>query len=153
MTLNLPIETICKKYQDGMNTVSLGEEYGCSSITIMKRLRDNNVRIRSLSEVHKGLNIGNDNITYINLPIDEICRKYLGGISTADLAAEYGCSTPTIIKRLRDNDIKIRSLSEIRTGLKMGKNNPRYVDLPIDEICEKYQNGISMNKLAKEYEC
>jgi len=129
--LNLPIEKICQKYQYGMNIIELADEYGCSTGSINKILHDNKVVIRSHNETR-----------IIDLPIKEICQKYLNGMSTSKLAITYKCSINTINKRLRDNDIVIRSLSEILT-----------IDLPIDEISQKYLNGMNTYELGEEYKC
>lgn len=151
--LNLPVDEICEKYMSGMSIVELAKEYKCDRGVISRRLRDNNVKIRSNSDVHKGLQSGKDNPRYINLPIDEISKKYLNGMNTVELAKEYGCSDPTITIKLRDNGIKIRSNSEAQIGLQSGKNNPNYRNLPIEGICEKYLSGINISELAKEYSC
>jgi len=48
----------------------------------------------------------------LDLPEEEICNKYISGLSTVDLAEEYNCSNETIGNRLRKNNIKLRDYSE-----------------------------------------
>lgn len=128
--LDLPINEICTKYLKNISTNKLAREYGCSQNSINKILRNNNIIIRSTGKV------------LIELPTEEICKKYLNGINTYALAREYNCGVNTINKRLCDNGIKIRSHSEILT-----------LNLPTEEICKKYLNGMSTYALAEEYGC
>ena len=80
---------------------------------------------------------GNKRTKKLNLPADEISKKYLSGISANKIAKEYGCSPSVIFERLRDNNIIIRSK----------------IELPIDEISKKYLNGLSTSEIALEYKC
>lgn len=112
-TLDLPVEEICEKYQSGMSLTKLAKEYKCTITPIIKRLHDNNIKIRTIAESRTKLDYkGKNNPNYINLPVDEISEKYLSGISMVEIAKEYGCSNPTIAKKLRDNNIKIRISSK-----------------------------------------
>lgn len=140
--LNLPIYEICEKYLNGMNTVELAKEYSCTDGTIGRKLRDNGIRMRTTGESKT-----------LNLPIDRICREYIDGVSLSKLAGIYKCSIPTIIKRLTKNGVKTRSISESKLGVVSTENNPNYINLPIDKICEKYLNGMSIVGIAKEYNC
>jgi Mor family transcriptional regulator len=151
--IDLPLEKIYEGYLGGVSSVDLAKEYKCSYSTIICRLRDNGIEIRSSHDSHIGLQKGKDSSHYIILPIKEISEKYLNGISSVDLAKEYGCTDSTITRRLRDNGIKIRSMSESRIGKRIGKDNPKYIDLPINEISEKYLFNMSTIELAEEYKC
>jgi len=151
--LDLPMNEITENYLSGMSTYKLAKKYGCTQPTILNRLNDNNVKIRSLSEAQIGINKGEKHNLYIKLPIDEICEKYLDGMSCSEIAKEYHCSIGTIYKRLCDNQIEIRSFSDSHLGIQVGKNNGCYIDLPIDEICEKFLSGISTYIIGKEYGC
>lgn len=153
MTVNLPTEEICEKYQDGISPNRLAELYGCSRPTILRKLRDNGIKIRSMSEASVGLHVGKNNPRYIDLPIEKICNQYLNGISTVEIANEYGCSHSTITKKLHDSGIKVRSNSESHIGLQTGKDNCNYIDLPTKEICDKYLSGMNTVEIANEYGC
>jgi uncharacterized protein (DUF433 family) len=124
--IDLPIDQIIEDYKIGLSTVKLAEKYGCSSTTIAVKLRENEIKIRSISEATTGSRLGDNSPCYIDLPIEEICKKYLGGISTPKLAKDYKCSVGTIKIRLRENGITIRSNSESHVGLKTGKDNPNW---------------------------
>ena len=113
-----------------MSTVELAKEYGCSDPTIADRLRENGVKIRSLSEAFEGKRSDENHPRYIKLPIEKICEKYLSGISTYKLAEEYKCAVNTINKKLRDNKIIIRLKGKIP------------INLSVEEICKKYLDGM-----------
>lgn len=151
--LILPMEKLCKKYLSGISTNELAKEYGCCVATIRTKLRNTGIKMRTNSESHIGSQLGKDHPNYVDIPIEEICKKYLSGISSEELAKEYGCSSPTIRTRLRNNGIKMRTNSEAQTGLRTGENHHNYIDIPIEEICEDYINGMSRDKLAKKYNC
>ena len=44
----------------------------------------------------------------LNLPVEEIARRYLAGETVLQLAREYGCYHPTIIARLEEAGVKRR---------------------------------------------
>lgn len=139
--LNLPMDEICKKYLNGVGSIELATEYNCGRQTILNRLHDSGITIRSYSDARKGLVMGKDNPMYINLPEVEICEKYEKGINSDKLATEYDCDVGVILNRLRKNNIEIRASGE------------PYKILPEAEICEKYLNGMSSCELASEYNC
>jgi len=152
--LKLPDIEICRKYLNGMSTVELAKEYGCSDPTIANRLHKNGIKIRSLSEACKGKRSDKNHPRYIEIPTKEICEKYLNGMSINELTKEYNVNKSVIRKRLHDNNIKIRSSSKTNKDGRMAKeNNGRYIDISIEEISKKYLNGMNPYQLAKEYGC
>ena len=81
----------------------------------------------------------------IELPIKEIVEKYENGTNPKDLAIEYGTSISVINNRLKEYYEKS---GKERPFLKGGKKKR---ELPIKEIVEKYENGISTRDLGIEY--
>jgi len=76
----------------------------------------------------------------IEIPIDEIVKKWKQGDTQRELAIEYGVSTNTINKRISEYYEKI------------GKPKRRQkIELPINEIIEKWKQGATQRELAKEY--
>lgn len=126
MVLNLLIEEISEKYLNGVGTTKLAGEYGCCIDTIIRRLRNNGIKIRTNSEAQKGLQSGKNNPRYLDLPMSTICEKYLNGINSTELAKEYECSDVTIRQKLCDSGVKIRSSGESRIGLHAGENSPHW---------------------------
>lgn len=78
----------------------------------------------------------------LDLPIEQIIEEYQNGMNTVELAEKYGCCAETISRRLKENSITIRSQGEAIT-----------LDLPIDQIIEEYQNGMSTCEIAEKYGC
>jgi intein-encoded DNA endonuclease-like protein len=127
----LPINTIIKKYNEGINISEISKEYDCSYDTIRNRLEDNNVIMRSRSESNS-----------IDLPINIIIKKYNNGSTTIELGNIYDCSPGTIVNKLKEHNIELRSVSKSHT-----------IKLPINIIIEEYKNGMSTYKLGKKYNC
>ena len=84
----------------------------------------------------------------IELPIDEIVKKWKQGATQKELAKEYGVSTNTINKRISEYYEKIVKSKPKRK--QKPKPKPR-IELPIDEIVEKWKQGTTQTELAKEY--
>ena len=80
----------------------------------------------------------------IELPIDEIVKKWKQGATQKELVKEYGVARTTIDKRISEyykREGKQRPKKEL--NLK--------IELPIDEIVEKWEQGATQKELAKEY--
>lgn len=85
---------------------------------------------------------GENNHMWLGLPEDEICERYINGGNSVQLAKSYGCTHVTITKLLRRNGVELRD-----------KSNCNTLNLPNEEICEKYIQGKSSHKIANEYDC
>jgi Mor family transcriptional regulator len=109
-----------------MNTVELGIKYGCSDVTITKTLKDNNVYIRTSGESKT-----------INLPMEKIINEYNNGMSGYEIGIKYNCSNSTIYRKLRENNIDIKSS----------------IDLPTKKIISEYNNGMTIEELGEKYKC
>ena len=135
--LNLPDKEICDKYLDGMSTPKLAKEYNCSITPIFKILRNNNIKIRSISEANTIWITEKNNLNLIYLPVKKICDEYKNGMSIPDLARQYDCDVKTIKKRLCENGIRLKTFPKI----------------PTEKICNEYKNGMSTPDLAEKYNC
>lgn len=145
--IKLPEEEIYKKYENGNSICSLAREYHCSTITIANRL--NSYCKENCIELKKH----NPNIYHSQkketiskrkaVSEYEIYKKYNSGKTINDLSIEYSCSKQTILNRLHsycdENGIKL--------NIAKGNTAP----LPMNEIYEKYNTGVSSCKLAEEY--
>ena len=136
MTLNLPEKEICDKYLSGMSMIRLGEIYKCYPSTIRSRLKKNNIKLRSISEAvtQKYNNSNLREKRSLSLPDQEICEKYLFGVSIKNLSKEYKCDYDTIVRRLNKNNTKFRSQSEINVLISKSLKQA-YIDYPT--IAEK----------------
>lgn len=71
---------------------------------------------------------------------NQFYNDYRGGLPAKDLKEKYGCNYYTFMNILNKN--------EKGTNLKFERLN-----IPIDELVEKYINGVSTAELAKYYNC
>ena len=91
---------LCRSYEDGENSVQLGERYGVYPSTVLNILRRHGIEIRSLSEAKGGLS--QDKQT-------EVCSRYQSGESSLKLAISFGVDQSTIVDYLALNGIERRS--------------------------------------------
>ena len=87
--IELPIEEIVKKWEQGVTQKELSKEYGVSRVTINKRI----------SEYYEKEEKGKPK-QRIELPIEEIVKKWERGITQKELSKRYGVSKSTINKRI-----------------------------------------------------
>ncbi len=71
----------------------------------------------------------------LELPEEQICIEYKNGSLVKELASEYGCSTHPIEQILRKHGVRKQGV------------------LPIQEIIELYNSGLSSLKIAKKIGC
>ena len=86
--INLPMGEIIKDYESGINSVELGKRHGVSDVTIVNRLKEHGVEIRS-----KGKK---------DLPMNEIALLYYLGLSLRKLGDIYGVNDKTIRYKLAE---------------------------------------------------
>lgn len=140
------IEELIQKYNSGMSCRKLGYEYGCSSTTIHRCLRDNNIATRPKG-FQKGDNlvgIGGNNKVDTNKKMnytDVMIKDYVAGISVRDIAIKYGHDVKTVTRWFKEREVKIVGTRRL------------FDDSQIKCIIEKYNSGISSYKLGMEYGC
>lgn len=139
--IELPIKEIVKKYEDGNSPLDISKDYNVGRTTILNRLNkyyQKEGRERPKVEYKK-----KDN--KIELPMDKIIKEYEEKISTTDLAKEYGVSDATIRARIR------RYYEEIGRSRIKNITGPKKKKISIDEIIKRYEKGIEIKEIAKEY--
>ena len=87
--IELPIEEIVKKWEQGVTQKELSKEYGVSEALIGRRI----------SEYYEKEEKGKPK-KRIELPIEEIVKKWERGITQKELSKRYGVSKSTINKRI-----------------------------------------------------
>lgn len=137
--IELPMEEIIKKYESRVSAEKIASEYGTSYSTIYSRIKEyyeeKQIKRYMLKKKY----------TPIELPIEEIAKKYEKGISTQKLATEYETSYFTIYSRLK------RYYEEKGVEKPVIRKKSTKIELPIEEIVEKYEAKISVEDLATEY--
>ena len=114
----------------------LSKEYEVSQFTINKRISEyyeKEEKEKPKKEMKK-----------IELPIEEIVEKLEKGVTQKDLSKEYGVSIKTINKRTSEYYAK--------EGKEKPKKETKKIELPIEEIVEKWEKGVTQKELSKEYE-
>ena len=87
--IELPIEEIVKKWEQGVTQKELSKEYGVSDVTIRKRISEYYEKEEKEKPKQR-----------IELPIEEIVKKWERGITQKELSKRYGVSKSTINKRI-----------------------------------------------------
>ena len=127
--IELPIEEIVKKWEQGVTQKELSKEYGVSDVTIRKRISEYYEKEEKEKPKKK-----------IELPIEEIVKKWEQGVTQKELSKEYGVSDVTIRKRISEYYEKEE------------KEKPKKkIELPIEEIVKKWEQGVTQKELSKEY--
>lgn len=80
----------------------------------------------------------------IKLDVDLICKQYLDGKSTNDLAIIHGCSPNTICRRLKEQGIS----PHVKYSLGINFSEEEIV-----KICDMYQSGKTTLEIAKVMGC
>ena len=131
--IKLPVEEIVEKWEQGTTQKELSKEYGVSDDTVKKRISKYYEKEGKEKPKRKTKR-------RINLPVDEIVKKWGQGVTQKDLSKEYGVSEALISKRISEYYEK------------EGKEKPKQrINLPIDEIVKKLGQGVTQKDLSKEY--
>jgi transposase-like protein len=103
--MSLPDAEIRRRHKEGETIVSLAAAFGVSGPTIKRRVREgrtqNSVPRRTVSPPRPNRRL--------DLPEEEICRRYGEGESMMSLARSFEVSGPTIMRRLRENGVQASS--------------------------------------------
>jgi len=129
---------IINKYKSGLSGEKISKEYLCSEITIRRLLRKNNITakdnpnnifLKDLSETDK----------------EYIINSYLNGISAEEIGKKYNCNEGAISNFLKQNNITYKDAKHY--------HYKDFNEIQINDIIDKYKNGISIVDLTKEYNC
>ena len=143
----LPVEEMVKDKKNGFTQTQLEIKYGVSMTTISKRIKE--YCEERGEEEPKGELTGR-----IELPVEDIVRKWKNGISVSELALEYEVSSTTISKRIDEyyqNKGKERPKKKTKKERKKRESKP-YKEIPVEEIITQIENGVEPTELAEKYE-
>ena len=125
---------ICKRYEQGESAETLGKILSASASTIRNILRRHKIRVRTSTE-HKGIAIS-------DACYDSVRDLYQDGKTLNEIAKEYRCSIPSVVRVLDKLGIERRTRVEAKGGISI-KKYPEIIDL--------YQNGESCDKIAVKF--
>ena len=147
--INIPIKKIIEDKKNGMTQREMEAKYGVSINTIMIRLNEyyaekgqENPHKKSLTEK-------------IELPVEEIAKKWGEGIKRKEIAEEYGVSGTTITKRVAEYCEKqgteiIEKRKKLKSKKEKNKSSAK-VKLPIEQIIQEREDGAELIELSEKY--
>ena len=134
----IDIEQAIKLYQDeGMHTPEVSKIVGCSVQTLINRLREAGVPIRSVGESHQKVDFETIRNKYENLMM-----------STSAIALQHNMSASSIWERLIRGGVKMRDRKE-----EVAKVNTKIPESEHSVICERYVTNKSEScaGIARDY--
>jgi len=126
--MDLPMEEIAGQYEAGMSSTILSQKYHASVTTIIRRLRNHGVTIRSSKDYARKK----------DLPMATIADLYESGWSTGKLAQKYHVTKATINTRLRRHGVQIR-------------RNINEVHIPEEKLRQLCSDGVYQKDIAKHF--
>lgn len=132
----IDIEKAIHLYQDlGWPTTKTSKAVGCSVQTLIVRLRERGVIIRSN---------GNH---MLKVSLDVIKAEYESGMSTIEIAKKHNMNAVSVWERLKKNGVKIRDRKEA------ADKRRKILLLEHSKICERYKNGENAGEIARDMGC
>lgn len=132
---------ICKSYLEGMPTKAIANQLGCTSVTILAILHENKVQIRRDSSKARKRTDVDENTEFI-------CKSYLKGVPTKEIANRLECCTTLIYRVLRKNNVQMPSRSTANNSRKKSS-----VWEKASFICESYLAGSSAKDISDKLGC
>lgn len=127
-----------EKYQSGIACPEISKEYGCTIKTVQLVIR--NAGISRTNREAQTL-LSNYRVFY-----DEWIEKYKEGMSSLDIANQYGCNSGIVGAVVRRAGIsRSNSESQYLRDTKYGQFHQEWIN--------KYISGVSSGKIAEEYGC
>ena len=99
---SLDKEKVASLYNSGMNMRQVGEVLGVSNLVICQFMIKHNIKARWSSFA-----------TRANLDKEQVANMYESGNSSRKISKMFGASAPTILKFMREHDIKLRKYKKI----------------------------------------
>lgn len=122
--IDLPLGEIIRLYESGMSTTELGNKFGVSYQTIIRRLNRAGVNVRKVGVVRK-------------FDLDEIIGLYNSGMSSNAIDEYLGCSHGVASRYLRG------------VGIKPGKGNK--LQNPVERVCPECSRTFETIYRDKRY--
>lgn len=124
------IDKIINDYKNNIPIIQIAKTYHIGHTTIEKIIKDNNLTRPSRYELPQET-------------IDNIINDFNKPMSISEVALKYNMSRARIRRILNNNGLEHRQKLHLN---KLSQDT-------INEILEKYKNGISFNQLEKQYHC
>ena len=129
--IELPMENIVKKYEEGICVEEIAKEYSVSIRTIYNRLEEYCKELKNVKSIKKT----SQNFK-VQIPLEDIVKKYEAGINLEKIAKEYEVSYFVISNRLKAYyEEKGREIPKILKSLNIVKKYLRK-GIKMEEIIE-----------------
>jgi predicted transcriptional regulator len=127
--VNFSKELLEKEYKI-KSAEQISKEQGCGKTTILRYLKKFGIAKRGHSEILKEKFKGKNNPSFkYDITEDFLINEYeKNHKDSSKLAKVCDCSAPTILRNLKKYGIKTRTQKEAQKGLRMGPNNPNWID-------------------------
>ena len=126
-------EIICGRYINGENSTALAKEYSIGETTLLTILDKAGIKRRTVKESLGGLSNKNEFL---------LMQEYIKGVNSRELAEIFNVSQSTVLAILNRNNVKKRSISEVKGGL--NKKDTK-------EVCNLYEQGESTVQIGKKF--
>lgn len=108
-------EELCNLYiKERLSSITIGKILGCDFTTVLNRLREFKIPVRTLSESHKGQVPWNRRIDISEERLYDLYIKK--GLSSVKIGQIFNCDFATILSRLQEFGIPVRTLKEANKG-------------------------------------
>ncbi|QBQ74450.1 endonuclease [Burkholderia phage BcepSauron] len=123
----------------GFSTTTIALQFGCSEPTIRTILRKHGIDTGASRRPKGRAKKAGRKVKFDAAQEQAIARSYQSGKSTAEVAQEFGCSQPTVVKMLDKLGI------ERRRG--------QFNETEQQDIVRQYKNGKTTEDIAAQYGC
>lgn len=137
MRVEIDIKKAIELYRDqGLPSTKVSKIVGCSVATLISRLRENGVEIRSCGNHQE------------KVPFETMKQEYESGMSTSSIAKKYNMSSSSIFQRLKKGGVQMRDREE-----EAAKANTKIPEEEHGNILYQYKNeAVTCSDIAKEYD-
>ncbi len=121
-------------YEKGLGSVKISKLMGCSPSTLLKKLRQNNIKIKTNTDYKAKIDF------YI------IKQEYESGMSLTEIANQHHMNAVSIWERLKRGGVKLRDRKE-----EARKKCTKIIIQEHPKICERYLNKENAAEIARSY--
>jgi len=122
-------QEICRRYEAGESAFQLKQVFSAPYCSIASTLKRHAVKIRSIKEAKGGLSENEE---------AELCRRYLAGENTRELARAFGNGQTTVSRILKRYGISTRSPRKLSASQEV-------------EVCNRYLAGENTYQIGEAF--
>ena len=123
--VKIPEAELRRMYLDEkMNSLDIAKAFGCSSPTVLERLRQFEIPVRHHNDTKRGAPARNR----VDLRHEVVVSEYLSApdISAAEVARKLGVGGSVVARVLREAGIERKPITQIIAGKRDGESNPNW---------------------------